>query len=50
MLPFHELARTWLDNRVRRVLDEDYGHVGSRGVPGRADAFVGALGVSFLTA
>lgn len=52
VLPFRELAATWLHNRVRRVLDEDYGHVaeGDAWSPGRANAFVGSLGVSFITA
>ena len=43
-----ELVWTWYHNRCRRVLEEDYGSVSSG--PGRANAFVGSLGVSFLTA
>ena len=34
-------------NRLRRILDADYGAVASG--PNRADAFVGAHAVSFLT-
>ena len=48
VLPFRELVWTWYHNRCRRVLEEDYGSVSSG--PGRANAFVGSLGVSFLTA
>lgn len=47
LLPLSELLSTWHRNRVRRVLSDDYGTL-KRG-PGRADAFVGAHGVSFLT-
>lgn len=47
LLPFRELLRTFHKNRLRRVLDEDYGGVGEG--RGRADQFVGAHGVSFLT-
>jgi fatty acid desaturase len=47
VMPVRELLFTWHRNRVRRVLSDDYG------VPGeddrRADSFVGAHGVSFLT-
>jgi len=47
VMPLRELLFTWHRNRVRRVLSDDYG------VPGaglrRADSFVGAHGVSFLT-
>lgn len=45
-----ELLRSFHVNRVTRILAEDYGKVASVGVPGRADTFVGAVGVSFLTA
>jgi fatty acid desaturase len=47
VLPLSQLLRTWHRNRVRRVLSEDYGvpHQGPR----RADKFIGAHGVSFLT-
>ena len=47
VMPLRELLGTWHRHRVRRVVADDYG------VPGqnerRADAFVGAHGVSFLT-
>ena len=48
VLPFRELAHTWHANRLRRVLEEDYGVV-AKGGADRARAFVGSLGVSFLT-
>jgi fatty acid desaturase len=47
VLPLSDLVRTWRSNRVRRVISDDYG-APSNG-PGRADNFVGAHGVSFLT-
>jgi fatty acid desaturase len=47
VLPLRELLRTWHGNRVRRVCAADYGKFGEG--PGRADGFVGAHGVSFLT-
>jgi fatty acid desaturase len=47
LMPLRELLRTWHRNRLKRVLDDDYGAVGSG--PGRADGFIGAHGVSFLT-
>lgn len=47
VLPLRELLQTWHRNRVRRVVDADYGTPGSG--PGRADRFVGAHAVSFLT-
>jgi len=47
LLPFVELLRTHHRNRLKRVLDDDYGSVGSG--KGRADGFIGAHGVSFLT-
>jgi fatty acid desaturase len=47
VMPLRELLRTWHRNRVRRVCAEGYGAFGE-GV-GRADSFVGAHGVSFLT-
>ena len=47
VLPLSELLRTWHRNRVRRVISNDYG-APAQG-PGRADNFVGAHGVSFLT-
>ena len=48
VLPFRELAHTWHANRLRRVLEEDYGVVAKAGTD-RARAFIGSLGVSFLT-
>ena len=47
VMPLRELLTTWHRNRVRRVDCEDYGlpGKGSR----RADRFIGAHGVSFLT-
>ena len=47
LLPLAELIRTHHRNRLKRVLDDDYGSVGSG--KGRADGFIGAHGVSFLT-
>lgn len=47
LMPLAELLRTFHANRVRRVLEEGYGEVASG--PRRADGFVGAHGVSFLT-
>lgn len=48
-LPFRQLLGTLHRNRLRRVLDEDYGVVAPPGTPDRAGRFVGSLGVSFLT-
>ena len=45
-----ELLRSFHFNRVKRILASDYGEVQPPGVPHRADRFVGAVGVSFLTA
>jgi fatty acid desaturase len=45
-----ELLRSFHINRVKRVLAVDYGQVQDLGVEGRADGFLGAVGVSFLTA
>jgi fatty acid desaturase len=42
-----ELLRSFHRNRLKRVLDDDYGSVGEG--PARADGYVGAHGVSFLT-
>jgi fatty acid desaturase len=47
VLPFRELLVTFHRNRLKRVLDDDYGRVGDG--RGRADGFIGAHGVSFLT-
>jgi fatty acid desaturase len=48
VIPMAELWRTFHRNRLARILGDDYGMVTSG--PGRADTFVGAVGVSFLTA
>lgn len=45
-----DLLRSFHVNRLKRILADDYGAVAPLGVPGRADGFVGAVGVSFLTA
>jgi fatty acid desaturase len=47
VMPIPELLSSWHRNRVRRVCAEDYGGPGQG--PGRADSFIGAHGVSFLT-
>ena len=47
VLPLAELLVTWHRNRVARVFTDDYGAIGDG--RGRADGFVGAHGVSFLT-
>jgi fatty acid desaturase len=44
------LLRSFHINRVRRILADDYGVVAPVGTPGRANTFLGAVGVSFLTA
>lgn len=48
--PVRELLRSFHVNRVKRVLASDYGQVLPPGTPARADGFLGAVGVSFLTA
>ncbi len=45
-----ELLGSFHRNRVRRVLAPDYGRVLPYGAPHRADGFLGAVGMSFLTA
>lgn len=45
-----ELLRSFHCNRIRRILADDYGSVDAPGAPRRADRFLGAVGVSFLTA
>jgi len=45
-----ELLRSFHINRVKRVMASNYGAVQPPGTPGRADGFLGAVGVSFLTA
>ncbi|AOU99125.1 fatty acid desaturase [Acidihalobacter yilgarnensis] len=48
VLPMRELMRSYHRNRLARLLGDGYGEV-TEG-PGRADGFIGAVGVSFLTA
>lgn len=48
VLPARILLATWHKNRLRRVTDPDYGFVAAEG--DRTGQFVGAVGVSFLTA
>ncbi len=50
VITVRELLRSFHINRVKRVLSTDYGQVGAAGTAGRADQFLGAVGVSFLTA
>ncbi len=50
VITVRELLHSFHINRVKRVLSTDYGRVGAPGTPGRADDFLGAVGVSFLTA
>jgi fatty acid desaturase len=50
VIPVRALLKSFHVNRVRRVLSADYGRVLGPGEQGRADGFVGAVGVSFLTA
>jgi len=47
VLPYRELWRTLHRNRLQRIDIDDYGEVGEG--TGRADNFVGAHGVSFLS-
>jgi fatty acid desaturase len=47
VMTFGELLRSFHRHRLRRILEDDYGAVGDG--PNRADAFIGAHGVSFLT-
>lgn len=51
MLTWFQLRNAWVANRLRRVLEEDYGTVYKAGglSPDRVKDFVGSLGVSFLT-
>ncbi len=48
LLPFRDLLRNYHQHRVTRVLASDYGSVSDSGA--RASDFIGAVGVSFLTA
>ena len=47
VLPYRELWRSLHRNRLKRILVDDYGDLGTG--PGRADDFVGMHGVSFLS-
>jgi fatty acid desaturase len=48
VLRFRDLVASYHKHRVTRVLADDYGSVGDSG--SRASTFIGAVGVSFLTA
>jgi fatty acid desaturase len=48
-IPMAELLKGYHRDRVARILSDDYGEVKTGG-PNRADGFLGAAGVSFLTA
>ena len=50
VITVRELLRSFHVNRVKRILADDYGAVAPASAPGRADGFLGAVGVSFLTA
>ena len=50
VLTVSELLRSFHTNRVKRILADDYGVVSAKGEARRADRFLGAVGVSFLTA
>lgn len=48
VIPMFDLLRGHHRHRVKRILSDDYGEVGAG--PGKAERFLGAVGVSFLTA
>ena len=50
IIPMAELLRGYHRDRVARTLSDDYGHVNTTSAAGKADRFLGAVGVSFLTA
>ena len=50
VITVRELLRSFHINRVKRVLSENYGQVYAPGTERRAEHFLGAVGVSFLTA
>jgi fatty acid desaturase len=50
VIPVRTLIKSFHIHRVNRILADDYGRVLPHGAPGRADGFLGAAGVSFLTA
>ena len=49
VIPMSELLKGYHRDRVARILSDDYGEVATSG-PYKADGFLGAAGVSFLTA
>jgi fatty acid desaturase len=49
IIPMSELLKGYHRDRVGRILSDDYGEVVTSG-PNKADGFLGAAGVSFLTA
>jgi fatty acid desaturase len=49
IIPMRELLKGYHRDRVARVLSDDYGEVATHG-PNKAAGFLGAAGVSFLTA
>lgn len=48
VIPMFDLRRGHHRHRVKRILSDDYDEVGAG--PGKAERFLGAVGVSFLTA
>lgn len=50
VLPCRDLIAGYHRNRVTRVFAADYGSVGAEATGSRASQFIGAVGVSFLTA
>lgn len=48
VLPMADLLKGYHRHRIARITSDDYGEVGQGA--GKADAFLGAVGVSFLTA
>lgn len=49
VIPVRHLLKSFHVHRMRRILANDYGKVLPASEAGRADGFVGAVGVSFLT-
>jgi fatty acid desaturase len=50
IIPMIELLKGYHRDRVARILSDDYGVVVTSNPSGKADRFLGAAGVSFLTA
>jgi len=50
VIPMIEVVRGYHRDRVARILSDDYGEVNTAASAGKADRFLGAAGVSFLTA